>query len=126
MGGSVPNPVKVVKKVVSAPVNAVKSVAKAVYQPIGDAANQVVNVAGKAVGKVVGAIMPTPQIPEMPSAITEGSGDSNTASSNAAILERDRADRLRRRRGRAATQLVQPSIASVPEGSVATKSLLGQ
>jgi len=40
-------------------------------------------------------------------------------------VERDRSDMLKRRRGRAATVLTN-SGGAVPEGSVATKKLLGQ
>lgn len=128
MGGS--NPVKVVtrpfKKVANVATSVVRTVTDPIAQVTGDAANQVLKAGGQVIGKVAEAIMPSPKIPEMPSAITDSSGDSETASSNAALIERDRADRLRRRRGRAATQLVQPSISAVPQASVATKSLLGQ
>lgn len=77
------------------------------------------------VQKAVGAIMPAPKIPDMPAPVDASKSASETRP-NEALIDRDRMDKLRRRKGRAATQLVQPSIAAVPAGSVATKSLLGQ
>lgn len=116
--------VNAAKDLATGTVDLVKDVAKV---PV-DLAKDVVKVTKDAVGDVVEAIIPTPKIPEMP-VVDDGSkasADDAVSRSNQAIYERDRADRLRRRRGRAATQLVQPSIAAVPAGSVAVKSLLGQ
>jgi len=116
--------VSAAKDLATGTVDLVKDVAKV---PV-DLAKGVVKVTKDAVGDVVEAIIPTPKIPEMP-VVDDGSAaaaDDAVSRSNQMISERDRADRLRRRRGRAATQLVQPSIAAVPAGSVATKTLLGQ
>lgn len=61
--------------------------------------------------------MPPPPRPiEMPRAPTV---DQTT-------VERDRADMMRRRRGRAATVLTGGDTGGVAAGSVATKTLLGQ
>ena len=143
MGGPVPNPLKVAKKVVTKTVDIAKDTVKGtvsaakdlatgtvdtikdVAQVPIDLAKGAVKVTKGAVGDVMEAIIPMPQIPEMPTAADAGASAAETRS-NAALVERDRADRLRRRRGRAATMLVQPSISAVPTGSVATKSLLGQ
>lgn len=77
------------------------------------------------VQKTVGAIMPKPKVPDMPAPVDASASAAETRP-NEALIERDRMDKLRRRRGRAATQLVEPSIAPIPAASVATKSLLGQ
>lgn len=144
MGGPVPNPLKVVKKVVTKTVDlakdtvkgavgGAKDLAEGTVETIKDVAKipvdlakGVVEVTKGAVGDVMEAIIPTPKIPEMPAVVQEQATSAADVRSNQALIERDRADRLRRRRGRAATMLVQPSISAVPTGSVATKSLLGQ
>jgi len=144
MGGPVPNPFKVAKKVVTKTVDlakdtvkgavgGAKDLAEGAVETIKDVAKIPVDLAKGvfevtkgAVGDVMEAIIPAPKIPEMPAVVQEQATSAADVRSNQALIERDRADRLRRRRGRAATMLVQPSISAVPTGSVATKSLLGQ
>lgn len=124
--------INVAKDTVKGTVSAAKDLAtgtvdtiKDVAQVPVDLAKGVVKATKGAVGDVMEAIIPTPKIPDMP-VVQEQATSAADVRSNQALIERDRADRLRRRRGRAATQLVQPSISAVPAGSVATKSLLGQ
>lgn len=114
--------VSAAKDLATGTVDTIKDVAKI---PV-DLAKGAVKVTKDAVGDVMEAIIPTPKIPEMPAVVQEQATSAADVRSNQALIERDRADRLRRRRGRAATMLVQPSISAVPTGSVATKSLLGQ
>ena len=113
--------VSAAKDLATGTVDTIKDVAQV---PV-DLAKGVVKATKGAVGDVMEAIIPTPKIPDMP-VVQEQATSAADVRSNQALIERDRADRLRRRRGRAATMLVQPSISAVPTGSVATKSLLGQ
>lgn len=124
--------INVAKDTVEGTVSAAKDLAtgtvdtiKDVAQVPVDLAKGVVKATKGAVGDVMEAIIPTPKIPDMP-IVQDAATSAADVRSNQALIERDRADRLRRRRGRAATMLVQPSISAVPTGSVATKSLLGQ
>lgn len=120
--GTVKGAVSAGKDLATGTVDLVKKVGQV---PV-DLAKGAVKVTKDAVGDVMEAIIPTPKIPEMPAVVQEQATSAADVRSNQALIERDRADRLRRRRGRAATMLVQPSISAVPTGSVATKSLLGQ
>lgn len=131
MGGNA-NPKNLIKKGLKIPEKIIgtglkipEKVIKTGVDLTKDAVERVVEGAGSGVKKIMEEVMPMPQFPDMPMAADAGASAAETRS-NQALIERDRADRLRRRRGRAATQLVQPSIAAVPAGSVATKSLLGQ